>query len=135
MGSFSPSYPGVYIEELSSGQHTITGVATSIAAFIGWAPQGPVNEAVMVESFPAYQAIFGSFVPGVYLAYAVNQFFQNGGQQAYIVRLVWERHANRRQTESRRPLPRLRRQESDTRRRRSLPPSARSPQRSSQRGH
>jgi uncharacterized protein YjdB len=90
MGSFSPSYPGVYIEELSSGQHTITGVATSIAAFIGWAPQGPVNEAVMVESFPAYQAIFGSFVPGVYLAYAVNQFFQNGGQQAYIVRLVWD---------------------------------------------
>jgi len=72
MGSFSPSYPGVYIEELSSGQHTITGVATSIAAFIGWAPQGPVNEAVMVESFPAYQAIFGSFVPGVYLAYAVK---------------------------------------------------------------
>ncbi|MFZ0420274.1 MAG: Ig-like domain-containing protein [Candidatus Sulfotelmatobacter sp.] len=90
MGSFTPSYPGVYIEELSSGQHTITGVATSIAAFIGWAPQGPVNEAVMVESFPAYQAIFGSFVPGVYLAYAVNQFFQNGGQQAYIVRLVWD---------------------------------------------
>jgi uncharacterized protein len=29
------SYPGVYIEELSSGQHTVTGVATSIAAFIG----------------------------------------------------------------------------------------------------
>jgi len=40
MGSFSPSYPGVYIEELSSGQHTITGVATSIAAFIGWARRG-----------------------------------------------------------------------------------------------
>jgi len=82
------SYPGVYIEELTSGLHTITGVATSIAAFIGWAPQGPVDEAVMVESFTEYQALFGSFVSGVYLAYAVNQFFTNGGQQAYIVRLV-----------------------------------------------
>ena len=82
------TYPGVYIEELSSGQHTITGVATSIAAFIGWAPQGPTTEAVMVQSFPEFQSIFGTFVPGVYLAYAVSQFFQNGGQQAYIVRLV-----------------------------------------------
>jgi phage tail sheath protein FI len=82
------SFPGVYIQELSSGQHTITGVATSIAAFIGWAPQGPVTEAVMVESFTEFRSIFGTFVPGVYLAYAVNQFFQNGGQQAYIVRLT-----------------------------------------------
>jgi phage tail sheath protein FI len=82
------TYPGVYIEEVSSGQHTIAGVATSIAAFIGWAPQGPTNEAVMVESFPEFQSHFGTFVPGIYLAYAVNHFFQNGGSQAYIVRLV-----------------------------------------------
>jgi phage tail sheath protein FI len=82
------TYPGVYIEEITSGLHTITGVATSIAAFIGWAPQGPVDKAVMVQSFTEYQALYGSFVPGVYLAHAVNQFFTNGGQQAYIVRLV-----------------------------------------------
>lgn len=82
------TYPGVYIEEISSGQHTITGVATSIAAFVGWAPQGPINEAVMVESFAEYQARYGTFVPGISLAYAVNQFFQNGGSQAYIVRIV-----------------------------------------------
>jgi len=82
------TYPGVYIEELSSGVHTIAGVATSIAAFVGWAPQGPVTEAVMVESWPQYQAIYGGMVPGVYLGYAVYQFFLNGGSQAYIVRLV-----------------------------------------------
>jgi len=29
------SYPGVYIEELPSGVRTITGVATSVAAFAG----------------------------------------------------------------------------------------------------
>ena len=69
------TYPGVYIEELSSGVHTIAGVATSIAAFVGWAPQGPVTEAVMVESWPQYQAMYGGMVPGVYLGYAVYQFF------------------------------------------------------------
>jgi phage tail sheath protein FI len=81
------TYPGVYIEEISSGQHTITGVATSIAAFIGWSNQGPVGEAVMVESWAQYQTLFGGMIPGVYLGYAVYQFFLNGGSQAYIVRL------------------------------------------------
>jgi phage tail sheath protein FI len=84
------TYPGVYIEELSSGVHTITGVATSIAAFVGWAPQGPVAEATLVESWPEYEAIFGGFDYRSKLGYAVNQFFANGGQQAYIVRLVWD---------------------------------------------
>jgi uncharacterized protein len=87
------SYPGVYVEELPSGVHTITGVATSIAAFIGWANQGPIDEAVLVESWSDFQTQFGGLsnsngLPN-YLGYAVNQFFGNGGQQAYIVRLAW----------------------------------------------
>jgi phage tail sheath protein FI len=90
----SLTYPGVYIEELPSGVHTITGVATSIAAFIGWANQGPTHEAVLVESWSEFQAQFGgltkSDTTGVpnYLGYAVNQFFDNGGQQAYVIRIV-----------------------------------------------
>ena len=43
----SPTYPGVYIQEIPSGVRTITGVATSIAAFIGWAPQGATDEATL----------------------------------------------------------------------------------------
>jgi phage tail sheath protein FI/uncharacterized protein YjdB len=84
------TYPGVYIEELSSGVHTITGVATSIAAFVGWAPQGPVSDATLVESWAEYEALFGGLDSRSDLGYAVNQFFNNGGQQAYIVRLVWD---------------------------------------------
>jgi phage tail sheath protein FI len=88
------TYPGVYIEELPSGVHTITGVATSIAAFIGWAKQGPTDEAVLVESWQDFQSQFGglSNTNGLpdYLGYSVNQFFGNGGQQAYIVRIVWK---------------------------------------------
>ena len=84
----TPTYPGVYIQELSSGVHTITGVATSIAAFIGWAPQGPVGQPTLVQSWGDFQSQFGGLYSEVYLGYAVNQFFGNGGQQAYIVRLI-----------------------------------------------
>ncbi len=84
------TYPGVYVEELSSGVHSITGVATSIAGFIGWSPQGPVDRAVLVESWSDYQAHFGGLSSQSLLGYSVNHFFANGGQQAYIVRLVWD---------------------------------------------
>jgi uncharacterized protein len=82
------SYPGVYIEELPSGTHTITGVATSIAAFVGWAAQGPADQATLVQSWSDFANQFGGLDARSYLGYAVNQFFGNGGQQAYIVRLT-----------------------------------------------
>jgi phage tail sheath protein FI len=82
------NYPGVYIEELPSAVHTITGVATSVAAFVGWAPQGSTTEAVLVQSFSDYQREFGGLDARGLLGYAVSQFFNNGGQQAYVVRLV-----------------------------------------------
>jgi phage tail sheath protein FI len=84
----APTYPGVYIEELPSGVQTITGVATSIGAFIGWAPQGPIDHAQLVLSWPDYSRQFGGLDSRSYLGYAVYDFFANGGQQAYIVRLV-----------------------------------------------
>jgi phage tail sheath protein FI len=84
------TYPGVYIEEIPSGLHTITGVATSIAAFVGWADQGPVDSATLVQSWPEYVAQFGGLDSRSNLGYAVAQFFTNGGSQCYIVRLVWD---------------------------------------------
>ncbi len=83
------TYPGVYIEELPSAVHTITGVATSIAAFVGWAQKGSVSKAVLVQSWMDFAREFGGLDPRSYLGYAVNQFFANGGQQAYVVRVVW----------------------------------------------
>jgi len=86
------TYPGVYIEEIPSGVNPITGVATSIAAFAGWAPEGPIDQATLVQSWSDFQNQFGGLTQNNgkpnYLGYAVNQFFSNGGQQAYIVRLV-----------------------------------------------
>src|SRR5512140_2984451 len=82
------TYPGVYIEEIPSGVHTITGVATSIAAFVGWAPKGPTDEAGLVLSFADFQRQYGGLDSRSLLGYAVSQFFSNGGQQAYVVRLI-----------------------------------------------
>ena len=82
------SYPGVYIEEIPSGVRTITGVATSIAAFVGWAPKGPTDRAELVLSWSDFDRKFGGLSAGSYLGYAVSQFFANGGQRAYIVRLT-----------------------------------------------
>jgi len=82
------TYPGVYIEEIPSGVRTITGVATSITAFVGWAPKGPTDRAELVLSWSDYARTFGGLDNRSLLGYSVNQFFGNGGQRAYIVRLV-----------------------------------------------
>ena len=82
------SYPGVYIEEIPSAVHTITGVATSIGAFVGWAPKGSTTDAVLVQSFSDYQRQFGGLDARSLLGYSVSHFFNNGGPQAYIVRLA-----------------------------------------------
>jgi hypothetical protein len=82
------SYPGVYIEEVPSGVRTLTGVATSITAFAGWAPRGPIDRAQLVLNWQDYERQFGGLHKDSYLGYAVNQFFANGGSQAYIIRLV-----------------------------------------------
>ena len=80
------SYPGVYIEEIPSGVRTITGVATSIAAFIDNFPQGPMNQASEVLSFADFERQFGGLAPNSEASYGIHQFFQNGGNQAYVIR-------------------------------------------------
>lgn len=81
------SYPGVYIEEVESGVRPITGVATSITAFVGRALRGPVDVPVTVFGYGEYERIFGGLWADAPLGYAVRDFFLNGGGQAIIVRL------------------------------------------------
>jgi phage tail sheath protein FI len=82
------SYPGVYVEEVSSGVRTITGVATSITAFIGRTRRGPPDEPIRVQSFAEFERAFGGLWSESTLSYAVAQFFQNGGGDALVVRVA-----------------------------------------------
>lgn len=81
------SYPGVYIEEVSSGVRTITGVATSITAFIGRALRGLTNWPVRVQSFGEFERQFGGLARSSMMSYAVQHYFLNGGSDAIIVRV------------------------------------------------
>src|SRR5512147_1061425 len=86
----SPTFPGVYVEEIPSGVRTITGVATSVTAFIGRArrgPVGPVNDPVLVNSFADFERTFGGLWEHSTMSYAVRDFFLNGGSQAIVVRI------------------------------------------------
>jgi hypothetical protein len=84
----TPTYPGVYIEELPSGVRTITGVATSITAFIGRASKGPTNKPIRIQNFGDFERQFGELWVESAMSYAVQQYFLNGGTDAIIVRVV-----------------------------------------------
>jgi phage tail sheath protein FI len=81
------TYPGVYIEEIPSGVRTITGVATSITAFVGRAAWGPVDEPVTVTSYADFERRFGGLWRGSTLGFSVRDFFLNGGARAVVARL------------------------------------------------
>jgi len=83
----TPTYPGVYIEELPSGVRTITGVPTSIAAFVGSARRGPVDEPRRITSWADFQRTYGGLWRQSTMGYAVYHYYQNGGSDAVIVRV------------------------------------------------
>jgi Bacteriophage tail sheath protein len=86
------TYPGVYIEEIPGGVHTIAGVPTSITAFMGRAWCGPLGTGstgpITVFSFADYERLFGGLWTNSPMSYAVRDYFNNGGSQAIIVRLI-----------------------------------------------
>jgi hypothetical protein len=95
------TYPGIYIEELPSANHTVTPAPTSVTVFIGYtnpfwqAPPKqtppPFGQAVELFSFADYQAYFGGFFTSPwlpdYVGQAVFEFFLNGGSNCYVVAL------------------------------------------------
>ena len=90
MGNYT--YPGVYIQEVDTGNKPIEGVSTSIAGFLGIAERGPMA-ATFLSSFADYQRSYGTYyVYGgsnpTYLAYAVEGFFLNGGQGCWVARVA-----------------------------------------------
>jgi uncharacterized protein len=82
------SYPGVYVQEIPSGVRTITGVPTSITAFVGRAAAGPTDDPVEINGFADYERQFGGLDLASPMSYAVQDFYLNGGSRALIVRVV-----------------------------------------------
>ncbi len=92
-----PEYlaPGVYVEEVDTGNKPIEGVSTSTAGLVGVTERGPVGVPIFVTSYGEFERIFGGKLnhlfylnPHNYLPHAVEGFFTNGGQRLFIVRVL-----------------------------------------------
>ena len=79
--------PGVYVEEVPSGSKPIEGAGTAVAAFVGSAEDGPVNQPTLIANWTQFTDTFGGFIPGSYLAHSVYGYFHNGGGACYVVRV------------------------------------------------
>jgi len=94
--AITPTYPGIYIQELPSNTHTISAAPTSVTVFVGYVhpfrtPSSNFGTALEIFSFSDYERLFGGFyqssVIDANVAYAVNEFFLNGGADAFVVGL------------------------------------------------
>jgi phage tail sheath protein FI len=87
--------PGVYVQEIPAQSKPIEGVGTSIAAFVGLTPGGPVNTPMRISNWTEFARTFGDpanpdngpFMEGAYLAHSVYGFFQNGGGLCWVIRI------------------------------------------------
>jgi len=84
----SPTYPGVYVQEIPSGVRTIVGVSTSIGMFLGTSLKGPIGEPVRCTSYMDFTRAFSKDPTGGQLAQYVQLFFLNGGTDCWVMRLA-----------------------------------------------
>src|SRR5450432_4057846 len=86
-----PEYlsPGVYVEEIELGARPIEGVSTSVAGMLGVTLRGP-QEARLVTGFEEFKRLYGGYLPvdRSTRPFAVEGFFNNGGQLCYVSRIT-----------------------------------------------
>src|SRR5262249_30835978 len=58
------------------------------AGFLGFATRGPVGTPVRVQSWKAFEDVFGGFSADCFLPQSVFGFFANGGEGCYVVRVA-----------------------------------------------
>ena len=80
--------PGVYFERIDEEPQVIGPLRTDIVGFVGIAARGPLHQAVRVSSWQQFMSTFGAHIPQGFLAYAVQGFFENGGQLCWVVRVA-----------------------------------------------
>lgn len=92
-----PTYtaPGVYVEEVTSSQKSLSAAPTAIAAFVGFTEKAPLDDPNdpqglaprLVTSWSQFESLYGGFIEGAVLPLSVYGYFANGGSIAYIVRV------------------------------------------------
>ncbi len=80
------SYPGVYVEEIPGVEPTVPGVSTASTAFVDFFSRGPMETPTLLFSMADVNRDFGGLHAKSEASYALQQYFLNGGQQAWVVR-------------------------------------------------
>lgn len=94
-----PEYlaPGVFVEEVSYRSKSIQGVGTSVAGIVGPTNKGPLRGTPEVlTSYGDFTRVYGDASPLTlggtsvpnYTALAAKAFFDNGGKQLYVARVI-----------------------------------------------
>jgi hypothetical protein len=84
----TPSNLELKVAEERGPDQSISRLSTARTAFVGRTLRGPVNRPVFIKSFAEFQHVFGGLWQPSLLGYAIEQFFDNGGREALIVRVV-----------------------------------------------
>ncbi len=84
----TPRNLSVRVEEERGPDQAIRRLGTARTAFVGRTLRGPVNRPTLITSFTEFQHVFGGLWQPGPLGYAVEQFFDHGGREALIVRVV-----------------------------------------------
>jgi hypothetical protein len=83
-----PSTLGIQVQEERGPDKSIARLPTARTAFVGRTLRGPVNRPVLVKNFAEFQHVFGGLWQPSLLGYSIEQFFDNGGREALVVRVV-----------------------------------------------
>ena len=84
----TPINLGIKAAEERGPDHAIKRLGRARTAFVGRTLRGPVNRPMLITSFTEFQHVFGGLWQPSQLGYAVEQYFDNGGREALIVRVV-----------------------------------------------
>ena len=84
----TPSSFSAQVDAERGLDRSIARFPTARTAFVGRTLRGPVNRPILTKSFAEFQHVFGGLWQPSLLGYAVEHYFDNGGREALIVRVV-----------------------------------------------
>jgi uncharacterized protein len=84
----TPNNLGLQVAEERGPDQSISRTSSARTAFVGRTLRGPVSRPILIKSFAEFQHVFGGLWQPSLLGYAIEQFFDNGGREALIVRVV-----------------------------------------------
>lgn len=79
---------GITVTEMAPAGQSLYASRETTAAFIGRALRGPLNEPVLINNFGDFRRRFGDVWSRSSLGPAVQQFFEHGGRNVYVVRVA-----------------------------------------------